>query len=278
MRLINDDSLVAMDNLISVGVKVNMILCDLPYGTTAALWDSVIPMNELWSRYDKLITDYGCIALFGSEPFSSLLRISKLEWYKYDWIWEKSRPTGFLHAKNKPLKAHENISIFSKGTTVHESQSDSRMIYNPQRESGIPYVRFREAPNTGGLNHEASKSNEEYAGVPHLRDGDKYPRSVLKFSMHNVGNIHPTQKPVELLKYLILTYTSPGYVVMDNCMGSGSTGIAATMTGRDFIGIESDTYYFDKAKAWIETGEVISSHVQKRKKKPMFNFERITDE
>lgn len=231
--------------------SIDMILCDLPYGTTACAWDSIIPFEKLWNEYERVIKDNGCIALFGSEPFSSFLRVSNIKLYKYDWIWEKGRASGFVHAKNKPLKAHENISIFSKGTTVHKNQSKNRMHYEPIMSDGKPYIKKITQINTGNLNHIPSYSNANFVGTTNINKGFRYPRSVLKFSMHNVGNIHPTQKPVELCEYLIKTYTNPGDLVLDNCMGSGTTAIACVNTKRDFIGFENDREYYQLAKERI---------------------------
>lgn len=249
MKLYNGDCLDVMQ--IIPDKSIDMILCDLPYGTTACKWDTIIPFAPLWEQYSRIIKLNGCIALFGTEPFSSALRMSNIKNYKYDWIWEKGRASGFIHAKNKPLKAHEIISIFSNGTTVHKSQSSRRMIYNPQMNIGKPYTKKITKVNTGAINHIPAKSEFDFVGTININDGTRYPRSVLKFSMHNVGNFHPTQKPVELLEYLINTYTENGSVVLDNCMGSGSTGVACVNTGRDFIGIELDKTYFNIAEERI---------------------------
>lgn len=251
-KLYQGDCLEVMDKLIEEDVKVDMILCDLPYGTTACSWDTIIPFDELWKRYNLLIQERGCIALFGSEPFSSFLRTSNINMYKYDWIWEKGRASGCVHAKNKPMKAHENISIFSKGTTVHKSQSKRRMYYEPIMSEGKPYKKKITQPTTGNLNHAPSKSNRDFVGTMLDNKGERYPRSVIKFSMHNVGLLHPTQKPVDLLEYLIKTYTGENMIVLDNCMGSGSTGVACVNTNRKFIGIELDEKYFNIAKNRIE--------------------------
>lgn len=232
--------------------SIDMILCDLPYGTTACSWDSIIPIDKLWEQYERIIKDIGCIALFGSEPFSSYLRTSNIKLYKYDWIWEKGRASGFVHAKNKPLKAHENISIFSKGTTVHKSQSKRRMHYEPIMTEGKPYTKKITQANTGQLNHEPSESNLNFVGTVNENEGIRYPRSVLKYSMHNVGNIHPTQKPVELCEYFIKTYTKENDIVLDNCMGSGTTAVAATINNRKWIGFETESKYVQLANKRLE--------------------------
>jgi len=234
--------------------SIDLILCDLPFGTTACPWDSVIPYIPLWEQYERIIKPTGCIALFGSEPFSSFLRTSNIKLYKYDWIWEKGRASGFVHAKNKPLKAHENISIFSKGTTVHKSQSKNRMYYEPIMEEGKPYTKKITQVNTGKLNHIPSESNLNFVGTINKNEGTRYPRSVLKFSMHNVGNIHPTQKPVELCEYFIKTYTEENMIVLDNCVGSGSTLIACINTKRNYIGFDNGKN--DKGEYWVDLANI----------------------
>ncbi len=231
MKLIDDKS-------------IDMILCDLPYGTTACSWDSVIDLNKLWEQYERIIHDKGAICLFGSEPFSSYLRMSNIKLYKYDWIWEKGRASGFVHAKNKPLKSHEIISVFSKGTTVHANQSEKRMKYFPQMVYGEPYKKKITQVNTGKLNHIPSQSNLDFVGTINNNEGVRYPRSIQKFSMHNVGNFHPTQKPQDLCEYLIKTYTNENDLVLDNCMGSGTTAIACKNLKRNFIGFENNEEYY----------------------------------
>jgi site-specific DNA-methyltransferase (adenine-specific) len=231
--------------------SVDMILADLPYGTTACAWDIVIPFEPLWYQYKRIIKSIGCIALFGSEPFSSFMRLSNLEMYKYDWIWKKSVGNGFVHAKNKPLKRHEIISIFSKGTTVHASQSKTRMVYNPQMTEGKPYYKKMTNSHSKQL-HAPSKGNLEFAnGTECINNGVRYPITVIEYPNGNNKNSHQTQKPVPLLEYLIKTYTNEGMSVLDNVMGSGSTGVAAKNLGRKFIGIEKDPRYFKIAQERI---------------------------
>ena len=214
--------------------SIDMILCDLPYGTTACKWDVVIPFEPLWKEYKRIIKDRGCIALFGSEPFSSYLRMSNIKDYKYDWIWDKAQSGSFQNAKYAPLKIHELISIFNSGR------------YFPEMRTG----KMRKK---GG-----SKKRNECANVTLLPDyfsySDKYyPVSILDFpNCANKGtNVHPTQKPVALLEYLIKTYTLESETVLDNCMGSGSTGVVCINTNRKFIGIEKDEKYFEIAKKRI---------------------------
>lgn len=302
--------------------SVDMVLCDLPYGTTACKWDSVIPFDNLWTQYKRIIKSGGIIALFGSEPFSTLLRASAIDWFKYDWIWEKEQSSSGLMAQISPLKKHEIISVFYQtysemyDTTdmfnslkdymiserekcglssakirdllgsymashyftrrsqfciptkkayeklqttgffqkpfceikaeyelEREKTYDCINTYNPQMSEGIPY-KGHYAPNAQvhGDGKHFVKSNA----------GTRYPTSIIKFNRSK--GLHPTQKPVDLLEYLIKTYTNEGETVLDNCMGSGSTGVACVHTGRNFIGMELDEKYFEIAKQRIEGG------------------------
>lgn len=217
--------------------SIDMILCDLPYGATQCKWDNVIPFEPLWEQYNRVIKNNGAICLFGSEPFSSKLRMSNIKNFKYDWIWSKNRGTGFYHAKQMPLKSHEIISVFYK----------SLPLYNPQMRAGFkPYKHKR-----GELSSIYGTDKKE---IIVSSDGDRYPLSVIQYvSVARGTNVHPTQKPVALLEYLIKTYTNEGETVLDNCMGSGSTGVACVNTNRKFIGIELDENYFEIAKRRILT-------------------------
>ncbi|NEK64753.1 MAG: site-specific DNA-methyltransferase [Xanthomonas perforans] len=219
--------------------SVDLILCDLPYGTTACAWDSVIPMNALWAHYKRVLRGNGAVVLTGSQPFTSTLITSNLEWFKYCWVWVKNRPTNFAHAKNKPMKKHEDICVFSPGTTVHASQSQSRMSYNPQGVQDISPKRV--------MKKTSEKTDAFFADRPGHREFERkqtgFPHTILEFPTDQLG-LHPTAKPVALMEYLIRTYTERGGVVMDNCMGSGTTGVAAVNTDRSFIGIERDKKYF----------------------------------
>ena len=226
-KLYKGDCLEVMDRLIEEGIKVDMILTDPPYGTTACKWDSVIPFDKMWSRLNKLIKFNGAIVLFGSEPFSSNLRISNIKNYKYDQVWNK-RPVNFLNAKRQPLREVENIMVFNS------------KIYNPQ---GLIYKeRINKRSNSTETNSKHGLSNKSYY--------TNYPRQILKF----IGErgLHPTQKPVALLEYLIKTYTDEGELVLDFTMGSGSTGVACINTNREFIGIELNEKYFNIAKDRLE--------------------------
>ena len=216
--------------------SIDMILCDLPYGTTACKWDNVISFEPLWEQYNRIIKDNGAIVLFGSEPFASRLRLSNLKSYKYDWIWDKVKPSGFQVAKYRPMQRTENICVFCKSKLAYKPIMTPR---NQVKKSKV-YTKSESNP---------LKYNDEKVRVYK----DKYPQSLLKFSNAcQKGKKHPTQKPVALLEYLIKTYTNENDLVLDNCMGSGSTGVACVNTNRNFIGIELDEKYFNIAKERIE--------------------------
>jgi len=217
--------------------SVDMILCDLPYGTTACKWDNVIPFEPLWEQYNRIIKDNGAICLFGSEPFSSALRMSNIKNYKYDWIWDKKIPSGMCNAKIQPMRQTEIISVFITGKSYYYPQ----MI---KRDNPIQAGGFKQSPSGGSM----GKCMKPLHKVYDL----KYPTTLLTFSKIRKGSLHPTQKPVALLEYLIKTYTNEGETVLDNCMGSGSTGVACQNTNRNFIGIELDEHYFEVAKKRIE--------------------------
>ena len=237
--LYNGDCLQKMDELIAKGVVVDAIITDPPYGTTACKWDSVIPFPEMWERLNKLIKPNGAIVLFGSEPFSSALRMSNIKNYKYDWVWKKSKCGSPFTAKYKPLTKHENISIFEK--------KGNKTTYNPQMLEGKPYKR-KWTPN--------KTNNMKYGikGVETDNKGTRHPDCILEFQQkwRRQDQVHPTQKPVALMEYLIKTYTNENELVLDFTMGSGSTGVACVNTNRNFIGIELDETYFNIAKERIE--------------------------
>ena len=236
-KLYQGDCLEVMDGLISLGVKFDAIITDPPYGTTACKWDSVIPFDKMWERINKLIKPTGAIVLFGSEPFSSRLRMSNIKSFKYDLIWEKNNSGNFQLAKKQFLKYHENISVFYK----------KQPTYNPQGLIRLenPIIQSNKG-KAGKLGHLASeKKRATYKQVY-----TNYPKSILKFKRET--GLHPTQKPVPLLEYLIKTYTNEGDLVLDFTMGSGSTGVACLNTNRRFVGIELDENYFNIAKNRIE--------------------------
>lgn len=207
--------------------SIDMILCDLPYGTTARnKWDCVIEYELLWEQYERIIKENGAICLFAQAPFDKTLACSNLTLFRYEWIWVKQQGTGHLNAKKMPMKAHENVLVFYKKLPT----------YNPQMREGKPYVC---KSGRGSTNYREQKS------VVTENSGFRYPLDVLNFQSDK--GLHPTQKPVALLEYLIETYTNEGETVLDNCMGSGSTGVACINTNRKFIGIELDKHYFSTA-------------------------------
>jgi site-specific DNA-methyltransferase (adenine-specific) len=223
--------------------SVDMILCDLPYGngTTSCKWDSIIPFDSLWEQYNRVIKGTGAIVLFGSEPFSSKLRLSNLDMFKYDWVWVKNNAVGFVNAKLKPMSKHETISVFSKGKTANRNPNN--MPYFPQ--GLIPCGKELRSGNKKGKDNTYWRpSLKSSNGGGYIQEFTNYPATVLFFDKVQKA-VHPTQKPVDLLEYLIKTYTSEGDTVLDNCMGSGSTGVACVNTNRSFIGIELDPKYFE---------------------------------
>lgn len=234
----NDDCLKVLPDI--PDNAVDMVLCDLPYGITKYKWDVIIPFDSMWLHYERLIKDDGAIVLFGAEPFATMLRSSKLDLYKYDWIWEKTRPTGFKNTKTQPMRIYENILVFSRGAASPNGKK--KMKYYPQ---GLVEIN-RKCEELGGPQLLGQKTRYTTC----FQRFTNYPKNILRFARDS-GGVHPTQKPVALLEYLIKTYTNPGDVVLDNCMGSGSTGVACVNTGRKFIGIEKDTKYFDIAEQRI---------------------------
>lgn len=247
VKLIQGDCLEEMDKLIAKNTKVDAIIADPPYGTTGCKWDSVIPFNEMWARLNKLIKPNGAIVLFGSEPFSSALRMSNIKNYKYDWTWKKSKPNGFQHSKNKPMKSIENILVFSNAPMGHKSLLGiRRMKYNPQgvKEAGLKKIKDHNyRGNTmGGDGRKSGRPNQvgkEYMAYTN------FPIDFLEYANITGKNaIHPTQKPIVIMEYLIKTYTNKSETVLDFTMGSGTTGIACKNLNRNFIGVELDSKYF----------------------------------
>ena len=231
IKLYNGDCLQVMDKLIADGIKVDAIITDPPYGTTACKWDSVIPFDKMWLRINNLIKDNGAVVLFGNEPFSSLLRTSNLMGYKYDWKWIKPNSTTPNIANKQPMRRYEDVMIF--GTT----------IYYPQMRTGIPYEwRARRSGGVaGGIQYKYDRQI--------INTGTRYPTNVIEFSQER--GFHPTQKPVDLIKYLVKTYTKENETVLDFTMGSGTTGVACKLLNRNFIGIELDENYFKIAEERI---------------------------
>ena len=227
------DCLIGMQEIPSG--SVDLIVCDLPYGTTSNSWDSVIPFDKLWAQYKRIVKPTAPIVLFGQEPFSTHLRMSNISWFKYDWIWEKEQGANFMLCKYQPYRVHEIISVFSKGSHT----------YNPQMEKGNPYISGK---GTSGSNF------NNVSKVQSVNEGTRYPRSVIKVKTEksNKMSFHPTQKPLALIEYLIRTYSNPGDTVLDNCMGSATTAVAAIRTGRNWIGYEMNTEFYNRALKRID--------------------------
>ncbi len=234
IELIKGDCLVEMQNI--PDKSIDCIICDLPYGTTACKWDTVIPFEPLWAQYKRIIKDNGAIVLFGSQPFTSALVMSNPKMFRYEWIWEKEQGINFLFSKKQPMKVHENVCVFYK----------AQPKYNPIMAIGSPY--------TSG----AGKSGETLKGyaekVVTENKGERFPRTV-QFFKRETKSLHPTQKPLPLLEYLIKTYTNENEVVLDNTMGSGTAGVAAVNLNRNFIGIEMDEAYFEIASKRINEAQ-----------------------
>ena len=230
MELINGDCLEIMKEISNN--SIDMILCDLPYGTTQNKWDSIINLKLLWEQYDRIIKDNGAIILTAQSPFDKVLGMSNIGILKYEWIWEKSKATGYLNSKKMPLKSHENILVFYKKPP----------IYNPQMTNGKPY-------NKGKAHRPTDNYGKQISVLVKNDTGLRYPRTNLYFkTSESEGKcVHPTQKPVALMKYMIKTYTNKGDIILDNTMGVGTTGIACKNLKRRFIGIELDKKYFDIA-------------------------------
>ena len=240
-KIYNEDCLEGMKRI--PDKSVDMILCDLPYGTTACKWDTIIPFEPLWTHYERVIKDNGAIVLTAAQPFTSALVMSNPKIFKYDWVWKKPRGTGHLNVKRQPMRDKEDILVFYK----------KQATYNPQFEVGEPYSAL------SGKSSRVSGSGETawgkyMIGSEHRPDnsGFRYPKQILEFGGVERGTIHPTQKPVALFEYLIRTYTNEGETIMDNCMGSGTTAVACIATDRNYIGFEMDTNYFNLANERIE--------------------------
>jgi site-specific DNA-methyltransferase (adenine-specific) len=246
MELYNIDCLIGMKNI--PDKSIDLILADLPYGITQCQWDSVISLDKLWEQYERIIKPNGAIILFGSQPFTSALIMSNPKMFRYDIVWDKvNRYTGYGNSKKMPLRRHESILVFYKKLPT----------YNPQMTDGKPYIAKRtgkkpEVYVSGGL-----------SPVTTVNDGKRYPHSILSIKADNKKEkgLHPTQKPIAILEYLIKTYTNENQIVLDNTMGSGSTGIACLNTNRHFIGMELDKDIFQTAKDRIEQHKTnLSNH------------------
>ena len=228
--------------------SIDMILCDLPYGTTACKWDVIIPFEPLWEQYERVIRKEGAIVLFGSQPFTSNLIMSNARRFKYEWVWYKNMPTGFQYAKYRPMSNHENILVFGKGKTTYNKilqQTKSEIVKRNAKSGKKRVFKGDDSEQSFNLKNNGSVSEfSEWVNPTTVQEFNCVPKSQ--------GSIHPTQKPVALMEYLIKTYTNEGEIVLDNCMGSGTTGVACKNTNRNFIGIELDETYFNIAKERIE--------------------------
>ena len=233
IQLYHGDCLDKMKNI--PDKSIDMILCDLPYGTTQNKWDSIIPLEPLWEQYKRIIKDNGAILLFGSQPFTTILNYSNISNYRYEWVWIKNNSTGFQLANKRPLKKHELISVFYK----------KQPTYNPQ---GL--IEYNKTNKRGSMGENWSEMNSNN----YIQRWTNYPTQILEYK-YDKQKLHPTQKPVALLEYLIKTYTNEGEIVLDNTMGSGSTGVACVNTNRKFIGIELDKKYFEIAKERIKEAQ-----------------------
>jgi len=234
MNLIHGDCLEKMNDI--QDKSIDMILCDLPYGMTKNKWDTVIPFDQLWEHYNRVIKDNGAIVLFGSQPFTSIMITSNLKMFRYCLVWEKNKFSDFLNAKRKPMKTNEDICLFYK----------KQPTYNPQYTYGDPYKRW----NTQKAVDKQTNYGGHKKNVAESKDGKRLPTTVLKFNRVERPK-HPTQKPQDLLEWLIKTYSNEGELVLDNCMGVGTTGLACKKTNRHFIGIELDSKYYKVAQDLI---------------------------
>ncbi|MFK3936565.1 DNA-methyltransferase [Alkalihalobacillus sp. NPDC078783] len=212
--------------------SVDMVLCDLPYGTTKNKWDSIIDLEKLWDQYNRIIKDNGAIVLTASQPFTSLLVTSNIKNFKYEWIWKKNNATGHLNAKRMPMKEHESVLVFYKKPSTYNAQGL------------IPYNKVTTRGHNG--------DNFGKSGTSNFQEYTNYPKTIQQFN-YDKDKLHPTQKPLELFEYLIKTYTNEGDLVLDNCMGSGTTAVAALNTGRKYIGFETESKYIEVINQRIES-------------------------
>ena len=242
-KIYNEDCLEGMGRI--PDGSVNCVICDLPYGTTACAWDSVIPFDKLWEQYKRIIKNTGAIVLFSQQPFTSALIMSNIDMYKYNWIWKKESGTNYLNSHHQPLKITEDICVFGMAATT-ESKKKKYMEYHPQMIKGCkPYVC------KSGIQRKDTamvrvKCQAQNGGTVTVSDGSRFPINLLEF-IRDKEKIHPTQKPVALIQYLIRTYSNEGDTILDNCMGSGTTAIAAIREKRNFIGFELNKEYYNKA-------------------------------
>jgi site-specific DNA-methyltransferase (adenine-specific) len=226
--------------------SVDMVLVDLPYGTTACKWDSIIPLDKLWQQYNRVCKEDGAMVFTAAQPFTTILAVSNLENFRYEWIWEKPQGTNPMNAKVMPLKSHENILVFYR----------KKPVYNPQMWYSTPYTGF--SSDTSKIGEVYGSAKSKHRDNP---DGSRYPKTVLKFKQEK--GLHPTQKPVDLMEYLIKTYSNKGDTILDNTMGSGTTGVAAIRCDREFIGMESDSEYYKIAEDRIQSTVPVLEVTQK---------------
>jgi site-specific DNA-methyltransferase (adenine-specific) len=240
IKLYKGDCLEVMQELIANKVKVDAVITDIPYGTTSCQWDTIIPLDKMWACINQLVKEHGVIALFSSQPFTSELVHSNIKNYKYEWVWEKQHGANFLLLKYQPFKVHENIEIFSNGSP----------LYYPQMDLGVPYYT-----REGGYHKDSASMEPHLSRIETTNPGTRYPKSIRFFNFDKT-KIHPTQKPIALMEYLIKTYTLKGETVLDFTMGSGTTGVACKKAERGFIGIELDTNYYQIAKDRINNTDI----------------------
>jgi site-specific DNA-methyltransferase (adenine-specific) len=249
--------------------SVDLILCDLPYGTTDRkgikdkgenrlfAWDTVIPLDKLWNQYRRVLKPNGAVVLTADQPFTSQLIVSNIDWFKYEWIWRKKKTTGFLNANYRPMKQTEDIVVFSPAGAAPASRHGGNMTYNPQ---GLIEKRVKKKNSAKRLGKFLHNPEHQGAGNQLLQDNDyeqkytNYPSELIEFGLDK-DTVHPTQKPVALMEYLIRTYSNENEVVLDSCMGSGTTGVACINTNRKFIGIEIDSNYFKIAKERVRLNQ-----------------------
>lgn len=242
-KIYNQDCLIGMQEI--PDKSVDCVICDLPYGTTACKWDSIIPFEPLWEQYKRIIKPTAPIVLFSQQPFTSALIMSNVAMYKYNWIWQKDNASNFLLASHQPLKVTEDICVFGYGATTNSPQG-VYLNYNPQKEQGgKPYVQSsgKQREDTAIMR---GNKNATKGGYITTSNGERFPKNIIRFN-RDKDRYHPTQKPVDLIRYLIRTYSNPGDTILDNCMGSGTTAIASVLENRKFIGFETNKEYFDKA-------------------------------
>ena len=263
VSLYQGDCLVEMNNITEN--SVDLILCDLPYGTTDRKgikdkgdnrlleWDTVIPLDKLWEQYKRVLKPNGAVVLTADQPFTSQLIISNIDWFKYEWIWKKKKTTGFLLANYRPMKQTEDIVVFSPAGAAAPSRDGGNMTYNPQGLIEKKVKKKNNAKRLGKFLHNPEhmgKGNKLLHETEYEQKYTNYPSEIIEFGLEK-NIIHPTQKPVALMEYLVKTYTNEGEVVLDNCMGSGTTGVATVKCKREFIGIEQDVSYFEMASKRI---------------------------